>query len=184
MKRIFIWLLFALNAWAAAAVHAETSDTEKATAIQADSSTYDDIKQVLTYNGNVTLTRGTLTIKADKIVVTKDPAGYQYAKIYAAPNGVATFRQKRNGPGNLWFEGQAQRIEYDDKTEVVKLLSNALIRRLDGNRPTDEMQGEFISYDSRTEFVSVNNSPSGQSKPGAGRVKAVIHPRSEQKDKQ
>jgi lipopolysaccharide export system protein LptA len=48
---------------------------------------------------------------------------------------------------------------------------------MDGNRITDEVNGEFISYDSRAEFYSVNNTASGESKPGAGRITAVIQPK-------
>lgn len=191
MKRFLSPLLFAallaLNAVGSGIVHAEKADAEKQTNIEADQSTYDDINKVSTWTGNVVLTRGTLVIKANRIVVKQDAAGVQHATIYAAPGGIATFRQKRDGGDDLWFEGQAQRIEYDDDTELVKLYSNAKIRRLTGNKPTDEINGEFISYDSRTEFISVNNSASGQSKPGAGRVKAVIQPRmdnnAEQKDR-
>lgn len=186
MKRfispLLLLALLALNAASSGIVHAEKADAEKQTNIEADQSTYDDVKQISTFTGNVVLTRGTLTVKADKVVVTQDSAGYQHAMIYAPPGGVATFRQKRDGGPNLWFEGQAQRIEYDGKAELVKLFTNAKIRRLEGNKLSDEIDGEFISYDSRTEFISVNNSSTGQSKPGAGRVKAVIQPRSEQKD--
>jgi len=46
-------------------------------------------------------------------------------------------------------------------------------------KPTDEVEGDFISYDSRTEFISVN----GAGKPGSGRVKAVIQPHTDQKGK-
>jgi len=189
MKRFLSPLLFlallALNVAAPKIVHAEKADADKQTDIEADQSTYDDAKQISTFTGNVVLTRGTLTVKAAKIVVTQDPAGYQYATIYAPAGGVATFRQKRDGGPNLWFEGQAQRIEYDGKTELVKLFTNARIRRLEGDKPSDELNGEFISYDSRANVMSANNSPTGQSKPGSGRVKAVIQPRNtEQKSKQ
>ena len=51
------------------------------------------------------------------------------------------------------------------------------MRRLQGDKPTDEVNGEFISYDSRTEFYSVNNTVNGVSQPGAGRIRAVIQPR-------
>jgi lipopolysaccharide export system protein LptA len=182
MKRLLLLFLLALNATCAGIVHAEKADADKETQILADQLISDDAKQTSTFIGNVVLTRGTLTVKAQKIVVTQDQAGFQYATIYAPPGGVATFRQKRDGGPDLWFEGQAQRIEYDGKVELVKLFTNAKVRRLEGNKLSDEVDGEFISYDSRTEVVSVNNTSSGQSKPGAGRVKAVIQPRNDQKD--
>ena len=55
------------------------------------------------------------------------------------------------------------------------------MRRLDGPKMTDEVQGESITYDSRAEFFAVNNTSSGESKPGGGRIKAVIQPRAEAK---
>jgi lipopolysaccharide export system protein LptA len=183
MKRIFFLFLLMLNIAATGIVHAEKADADKPTNIEADQMAYDDVKQINTFSGNVILTRGSLNMKANKMVVTQDPAGYQYATLYAAPGALATFRQKRDGGPNLWIEGQAERIEYDGKAELVKLFSKAKMRRLEGTKPTDEVQGEFISYDSHAEFFSVNNTPAGESKPGAGRIKAVIQPRTDQKDK-
>jgi lipopolysaccharide export system protein LptA len=122
-------------------------------------------------------------MRAGKVVVTRDAAGNQFATLYATPGGLATFRQKRDGGLNLWIEGQAERIVYDGKAEQVKLFSKAKMRRLEGSKPTDEVEGEFISYDSRAEFFSVNNSATGESKPGAGRIKATIQPHAEHQDK-
>lgn len=173
MKKIL--LSIALCALAAGAAFAEKADSNKPTIIEADSGFDDDVKQIRTLTGNVILTRGTLLMKSGKAVVREDPEGYQFVVFTAAPGGVATFRQKRDG-GDLWVEGQAERIEYDNKTEVVKLLSKAKLARLEGSRVTDEVEGAFISYDSRKEFFAVENSATGESKPGAGRVRMVIQP--------
>lgn len=183
MKRIFFLLLFVLNMTAPDVVHAEKADSDKPTNVEADQMAYDDVKQINTFSGNVILTRGSLAMRASKVVVTQDPAGFQFATLYAAPGGLATFRQKRDGGSNLWLEGQAERIEYDGKAELVKLFSKAKLRRLEGSKPTDEVEGEFISYDNRAEFVSVNNTSAGESKPGAGRIRAVIQPHTDQKGK-
>ncbi len=157
---------------------AEKADSTKPTVVDADQMAYDDVKQVNTFTGTVVLTRGTLLMKAARVIVTQDAAGYQFATLYAAPGGRATFRQKRDGGPDLWIEGEADRIEYDGKTEIAKLYTKAKMRRLEGVKPTDEVEGEFISYDSRTEFFSVNNTiAGGESKAGAGRIKAVIQPR-------
>jgi lipopolysaccharide export system protein LptA len=172
-------LLFSM----ASGVHAEKADSEKPTKVEANQMAYDDVRQINTFTGNVILTRGTLIMKAAKLVVTQDPEGYQFATLTAAPGVLATFRQKRDGGADLWVEGQAERIEYDGKAEVVKLYSKAKMRRLDGQKPTEEVDGEFISYDSRAEFFAVNNTPSGESKPGGGRITAVIQPRAQAKDK-
>lgn len=181
MKRSLLLLFLTLNLAATALVHAEKADFDKPTNIEADRMEYDDVKQINTFVGQVVLTRGTLSMKAGKMVVITDPAGYQFATAYAAPGKLASFRQKRDGGPDLWIEGEAERMEYDGKSEVVKLYSKAHIRRLEGLRPTDEVNGEFISYDSRAEFYSVNNTVTGASKPGAGRIKAIIQPRSQNK---
>jgi lipopolysaccharide export system protein LptA len=60
---------------------------------------------------------------------------------------------------------------------MTKLFSRAKMRRLTGVKVTDEIQGEFISYDSRAEYYSVNNTAAGSSKAGSGRITAVIQPR-------
>ena len=169
-------LLFALLSIAVLRVgHAEKADSAKPTQIEADQGSADDVKQSRTLTGNVVLTRGTLTMKAGRALVTEDPQGYQFVTLWAAPGALATFRQKRDG-GDLWIEGEAERIEYDNKSEIVKMFSKAKLTRLAGVKPTDEVEGAFISYDSRKEFFAVENTASGDSKPGAGRVKMVIQP--------
>lgn len=173
MKKIL--LIIALCGAAAGTAFAEKADSNKPTEILADSLFDDDVRQIRTLTGNVILTRGTLLMKAGKAVVRTDPEGYQFATFTAAPGSVATFRQKRDG-GDLWVEGQAERIEYDNKNEIVKLFSKAKLARLEGSKVTDEVEGAFISYDSRKEFFAVENTASGESKPGAGRVKMVIQP--------
>lgn len=182
MKRFALLLLLMLSIAAASQAYAEKADSDKPTNVEADQMAYDDLKQINTFNGNVVLTRGSLIMKAARLMVSQDAAGYQFATLLAPPGGVATFRQKRDGGPNLWMEGQAERIEYDGKTEMVKLFSKAKIRRLEGNNPTDEVEGEFISYDTRAEFFTVNNTASGGSKPGSGRIKAVIQPRADKKE--
>lgn len=182
MKQFFL-LLWMLGALVAGNAQAEKADSEKPTNVEADQMAYDDVKQINTFTGNVILTRGTLVMRAHKLIVTQDPAGYQYATLLASQGGTATFRQKRDGAPNQWVEGQAERIEYDGKSEMVRLYSKAKMRRLEGTKPTDEVEGEFISYDSRAEFFTVNNTPTGENKPGGGRIKAIIQPRTESKDK-
>ena len=178
MKRFLLSSLCLLNIAACGVAYAEKADFEKPTDIAADQMTYDDVKQINTFTGNVILTRGTLLMKAGRVVVTQDRSGYQSATLHAAPGGLATFRQKRDGGPDLWVDGEAERIEYDGRAELVKLFTRAKLRRLEGSKPTDEIEGQFISYDTRLEFISVNNNEPG-GKPGTGRIKAVIQPRIE-----
>jgi lipopolysaccharide export system protein LptA len=179
MNKLFLSAALLLAAAATfGPARAEKADSNKPTQITFDQLDADDVKQIKTFTGNVVLTRGTLLMKSPKAVVTEDPEGYQYVVLNSAPGVQATFRQKLDGAGDQWVEGQADRIEYDGKTELVKLFSKARIKRLEGSKPSSQVDGEFISYDSRKEFFAVKNTPTGESKPGAGRSTMVIQPSS------
>ncbi len=158
--------------------YAEKNDANQPINVEADQFHHDNLKKIQTISGNVILTRGTLSMKAGNMILKEDAQGNQFATLFAAPGGLATFRQRRDG-GDFWVEGQAERIEYDSKIELIKLFSKAKLKRLDGTKPTEVVDGEYISYDGRTEFFNVNNTPTSESKPGAGRIKIVIQPRTE-----
>lgn len=183
MKLLPLFLLLALGLTVSPGAFAEKADAKQPTNVEADQMEYDDVKQVNTFIGNVRLTRGTLIMKGNKMIWRQDPAGFQYGTLYGSAGSLATFRQKRDGGPNLWVEGYAERMEYDGKTEITKLFTKARLKRLEGTKITDEVNGEFISYDSKTEFYSVNNTSSGVSKPGAGRIKVVMQPREDKKPK-
>ncbi len=173
------YLMFSVMAcMLAGSALAERADRDKPTNIEANQMLYDESKQLNTFIGNVVVTRGTLVMHGEKLILKKDSAGYQFGTLFAPTGGTATFRQKRDGGKDLWMEGYAaDRIEYDTKNEVAKLFKRSKVKMLDGSKVTDEVEGEFISYDTRTEFYTANNTVSGESKPGAGRVRAIIQPR-------
>ena len=170
-------LILAFCVASSISAHAERADANKPTNIEADQMTADDVKQVTTFTGNVIVTKGTLLIKAAKAVIVQDPEGYQFITLYGAPGKPASMRQKLDGGPNLWMEGYGEKIEYDNKHEVAKFFTHARVKRIEGSVVTDDVMGEYISYDGKTEFYRINNTSQGVSKPGAGRVKAVIQPR-------
>ena len=151
------------------AAFAEKADSNKPVKIVADSGTANMVTQGATVEGNVVLTRGTLIVKAGKAVLTEDPEGYKFATFWATPGTMATFRQKRDG-GDFWVEGEAERIEYDGKFEIMKLFSKSKVTQLEGVKVTQQAQGAYISYDTRREEVKVLNTATGESKVGGGRV--------------
>ena len=152
-----------------AVAHAERTDRDKPVNIEADRMLADDQKQTAVFEGRVVLTQGTFVLRADKLTVRQDPQGGQTGVAVGAP---ATFRQKRDGVDE-WIDGEALRIEYDGKTERVELFDKARI-----SRDKDEVRGNYISYDSRTEVFRVQPSKDAAGPPGReGRVRAVIQPK-------
>lgn len=171
--RIAAGLMMAL----AASVQAEKADRDKPVNIEAERMTYDDLRQVNIFEGRVVLTQGTLTILADRITVRQDPEGFQHGTAEKGPEGFAYFRQKREGVDEI-VQGWGDRIEYDAKSEKADMIGRARFLR-----GADEVRGNTIHYDGRTEFYTVvGNTPGATTGATAGaqdgRVRAVIQPRS------
>ena len=150
--------------------HAEKADRAKPINLEADRMRVDDAQKTSVFEGNVQMTQGTLTIRGDTITVRQDKEGFQYG---TATGALAKFRQKRDG-ANEYVEGEAERIEYNGKADRVEFFNRARLKR----EPADEVRGNYISYDSRSEFFTVN---SGANPPPPGspdaRVRAVIQPK-------
>src|SRR3954452_727958 len=115
-----------------APVLAEKSDRSKPVNVEADKLTIDDAKKESVFEGNVTLTQGTLMLKADRIVVKQDAQGFNYGFAYGKP---AYFRQKREG-FDEYIEGFSERLEYDGRKDKMQMFTNAEIRK-----GTDEVKG-------------------------------------------
>jgi lipopolysaccharide export system protein LptA len=154
----------------AAPAHAERDDRDKPVNIEADRMLADDQKQTAVFEGRVVLTQGTFVLRADKLTVRQDAQGFQTGVAVGAP---ATFRQKRDGVDE-WIEGEAQRIEYDGKGERVELFDRARV-----TRDKDEVRGNYISYDTRSEIYRVQGAKELPAAPAGrdGRVRATLQPK-------
>ena len=177
MKKIAVAAFVSLLSLSLSPAHAERADSLKQAVINFDSLDVDEVTQTRILTGNVVLTRGTLVMKSDRALVKETPEGYMNVTLTSGPGRVATFRQKRDGGPDLWMEGQAERIEYDERVEVVKLFSKAVVKELENSRLTNQIDGAYISYDSRREVATVRNDASGESKVGGGRGTLIIAPR-------
>lgn len=153
---------------------AEKSDRNKPLNIEADRMQYDDLKQMNVFTGRVTLTKGSMIIRGDRVVVRQDPSGYQFGDASGKP---AFFRQKRDGI-DQFIEGRAERVEYDGKQETLRLSANASLKRLEKERVVDEIYGSSILYDAKTEVFTVEGGGAqGKGAEPGGRVKVIIQPR-------
>jgi lipopolysaccharide export system protein LptA len=154
---------------------ADKSDRDKPVNIEADRLTMDDVKKESVFEGNVTVSQGTLTLKADKVIVRQDAGGFNYAFAFGKP---AYFKQKREGYDE-YIEGNADRLEYDGKADKMQMFANAEIHK--GN---DEVKGDYIAYDAVTEFYQVIGDPSAKTVLNPkGRVHATIQPPKKAADK-
>lgn len=167
-------LLLALPAWA------ERADRDQPVNIEANRITVDEARKVQVFEGNVQFSQGTMVLRAEKLVVSQDANGYQKGIAYGTNGQPATFRQKREGK-NEYIEGEAERIEHDSKAEKAELFNKARIKS-----GLDEVHGQYISYDARSEnYVVSGTSPDAPAAQSAtqGRVRAVIQPKNRATDK-
>jgi lipopolysaccharide export system protein LptA len=180
IARSALLLLAALAA--AAGVHAEKADRTKPLTIEADQpGTLDMAKQVVVFNGNVVVSQGTMSIRAERVEVRERADGHRSAIAQGREGKAATFRQKRDGVDET-VEGSADRIEYDSRGDVVRFAGNAQVRRLRAGTPADEVSGSVITYDNGNETFTVQGSasaPGAASPAPGGRVRVVITPKPE-----
>ncbi|MCO5397169.1 lipopolysaccharide transport periplasmic protein LptA [Ralstonia soli] len=157
--------------------HAERADRDKPLVLEADNASYDDLKQVYHLTGNVVLTKGTMVLRSDEADLRTDPEGYNYAIATSKPGNLAFIRQKRDNVDE-YIQGWAERIEYDGKQEISKLISRARMERLQGATQLDEIRGAVITYDGQKEFYTASGGAENTTAANpSGRVRAVLAPR-------
>jgi len=165
MKRFWLLLALALPGIGIA----EKADREKPTQVEANRMSADDARRMNIFEGNVVVTKGTITLRADRLVVRQDAEGFQFATATGKP---ARFRQRQDAkPGEkegIWIDGEALRIELDEKTQKIELFENARV-----TRGCDEVAGNYIFVDQRSDFYEVSAGKGAEK----GRVKAVIQPK-------
>lgn len=165
MRRAAVALALALVA-GAAATRAERADREKEIVVGADRLTANDARKTSTFEGNVVVTQGTMRMTAAAVTVKEDPQRHKY---YTATGSPVTFRQKLDNSDD-YVEGFAERAEFDDRNDVLRLYNHARVKR-----DQNEITGDFISYDMRRELAEVTGAAPG-AKSAGNRVKAVILP--------
>jgi lipopolysaccharide export system protein LptA len=171
-------LLLSLAAMACPPAVAEKADRSKPMTIEADQPGSVDLqRQVVIFNGNVVITQGTMVLRAERVELRERPDGYREAKAVGSADKPASFRQKRDGVDET-IEGAAERIEFDTRTDTLRLTGNAAVRRLRAGAVADEITGALITWDNTNELFRVTGGAVTPTNP-TGRVRAVFAPREE-----
>jgi len=163
---------------AACPAAAEKADRSKPMVVEADRpGTVDLQRQVVVFNGNVSITQGTLVIRAERVELREMPDGYRAATALGSAGRQASYRQKRDGVDET-VEGAADRIDFDGRAQTLRFVGNGSVRRLRGAAVADEITGALIVWDANAELFSVQGGETSAANPG-GRVRAVLSPRAE-----
>jgi lipopolysaccharide export system protein LptA len=163
---------FATLALASSAL-AEKADKEKPINFSAEQPAEVDFeKRVGTLKGNVVITQGTLSIKADRIDFKQNADNSLSATAYGNP---IAFKQKKDD-SDEFYEGFAQKAVYDGTKDLLELFDRALLRQ-----GTDEIRSNYISYNSTNGIFRAEGRPDA---PGAvdgpgEKVRGTFQPKSD-----
>ena len=156
---------------AVAPAHAEKADRDKPINFSADDASginYETRSGSL--KGNVVITQGTMTVRADRIEFKQNPDNSLSATVYGNP---LSFRQKKDA-ADEFYEAYAQRAVYDGQKELLELFDRALLKQ-----GTDEIRSNYISYNTSSGAFKAEGRPD-QPGPAAGpgaRVRGTFQPR-------
>jgi len=152
-------------------VLAERADRDKPMQLEANRITIDDAKKIQILEGDVLVTKGTMTLKAERIVITEDQYGFQKGTAFSGKDGLARFRQKREG-SEEYVDGEAERIEYNSNSEIAELFHRAWVKSGE-----DQVRGDYIRYDAVNEKYLVTAGENRDPKAPPARVRAIIQPK-------
>jgi len=145
---------------------AQPQDQQQVMNIEADQLKIDEKKGSSTYSGHVKISRGSLLIKGDKVMLqSAHNNGLEYIHIIGKP---ASFKQL-NDQQQL-ISAQAQELVYRNSNGILTLTKDAVLVQ---NKNT--FRAEKIIYNTQTNVVQAgqnDNASSGETK----RVFITIHP--------
>jgi lipopolysaccharide export system protein LptA len=146
--------------------YALESDGDQPITIESNAATYDDVKAISIYTGDVISIQGSIHVKSDKLVVYF--SGGEVSKMVFTGN-PAKFKQTPK-VGDPDITGEALTGEYYPKKNLLVLIDKATVWQGRGAYSSD-----FIEYDLKTSLVKA-----GEKASASKRVRVVLQPESSQ----
>ena len=176
LTRSALLVPFILGLFLANLVHAEKADQDKPVILEAEKVSVNDVKQVYDLKGQVLLIKGSIIVTGEDGHIAVDPQGYEFVDVIGAPEEVASFRQRREGPADEFMQGRGAQVTYDAKTEFLTLTGDASLKRLLNMQMLDQLKGWKIEYDDVKQYYQVT--PPKDAKPeDLPLARALLSPR-------
>lgn len=171
---LFFWLLIGFLLIACGPALAQKSATDEPdTVILSDTLDYNDNTRESIFTGQVVMTRGEMTLYADKLVLNEDSDGFQF--------GTATVEQaervlvRNEIPENFEvIEATGLRAKYNGKTDEVEMIGQAVVIKYVCGKPMDTIRGERIKYNQKSNIYQASGG--SQSAGEGGRVRSLVTP--------
>ena len=146
-------------------VYALSTDESKPVQITADNGVANLKSKDVTLNGPLTITRGSILVKANKGTVHQDANNDKLLTLYGTP---VTFTQKQDDGSTV--DGQCNQFEYNTKTNIAILTGRARMQK-----GKDSITGERITYNTKTSVYSAAGMPTnGVNKTQTGKVTIIL----------
>lgn len=144
------------------------TDKDQAMNIEADRVDIDDEKGVSTFRGNVIMSRGSVLIKGDVVVIYRDKEK-NLDKVHSTGK-LAHFQQRPEGKADDVI-AEGQELFYDAVKEILIVRRQGKVIQ-GGNA----FRGEYIVYDSKRDLVKARGSESNGGNGKKGRVQMTLQP--------
>jgi len=167
-------LCLSVGASAQSSPGAPDAQEDPATLIVSDTLHYDDVKRLSVFTGRVIMTRGLMTLHADKLDMQEDAAGFQHGVATATSGKRVYIRQDR--PENFEIiEAKGVRAEYNGQHERIDIIGQAIVTRFICGKPFDSISGQRVRYNQKTDTYEAFGGP--DSAAAHGRVRSLAMPR-------
>lgn len=123
---------------ASAQALALTSDNEQPIHIDSAQQAVDMATNTVTLTGKVVVKRGSIDIRADKVVITR-PDGDNGREIVEGYGNPVTFYQMQDDGKPV--RGHSQKVRYETANDLIILTGDAYLEQLDSN-----VKGDRITY--------------------------------------
>lgn len=147
---------------------------EPDTIILSDTLHYNDKEKTSVFTGNVVMTRGQMTLRADKLVAHQDPEGNQYGTATMDTAGKLVYVREENPEKFEVIEARGLRAQYDGKTNEIEMIGQAVVTRFICGTAFDKISGERVRYNQKTDIYEAFSGP--QSPTRDRRVRSIAQP--------
>ncbi len=163
-RRLLRLLAACTLAFLAGSAHALPEDRYQPTRVESDRAEHNQREGIMTYEGNVQMSQGSLVIKADKITIHFGEDS-QVKRVHA--EGSPAYFEQKPALDEPLVTAEAKHIHYDVDLEQLQLLQNAWLKQEQAI-----LKGNVIDYDMANEIVKAE----GQSGSGQPRIQMVLPP--------
>lgn len=147
-------------------VQAKKTDLSQEVTIKSNRQAGDLKNKVISYLENVSITQGSLKIKADLVQVLKQRSDNQ--DVYVAKGTPATFTQLLDDDSPIVL--QANEIRYEPTKNTITIIGNAVLKQ-EGS----EIRGSKITYNTITEQLEAESNNNDA-------VTTILSPKTKKKD--